>query len=295
MNVKNLLAMVFSVILLTMVGCGVSPVADSSDVAVDNPSAATTVTTSSALISAVGSASAGTTITISGTITMSTTLKCSKSGTSSSKITLKGGALKFSGQSVSDSNRGVLVSGSYWVFSGITISNAGDNGMCITGKYNTVTSCKFYSNADSGLQIYSGGANNAVTSCTSYYNYDKANGGENADGFAAKKACGSGNVFTGCYSYNNSDDGYDLYQGDGVVKFYTCTAIKNGYISSGSTTSDGDGNGFKLGGEGDNLAHYLKDCVAKNNLACGFTKNNNTGAITYVNCTSSGNGKSDNR
>jgi len=244
----------------------------------------TTVTTADALISAVEDAEAGDVITVSGTISIDETVKCSASGTSSSRITIKGGTLNFSNMDVSSSNRGIMISGNYWTISGVTIKNAGDNGICITGRNNNITSCKISGCADSGIQIYkSTGKNNAISGCTSNSNYDEETEGENADGFACKLSSGTGNSFTNCTANSNSDDGYDLYKAAGAVTFSGCSASSNG------KGDEGDGNGFKLG-KG-NYAHSLTNCTAYNNLGWGFTRNGNTASITMNNCSGSGNGK----
>jgi hypothetical protein len=76
--------------------------------------------------------------------------------------------------------------------------------------------------SDTGLQITANSseagdamraAYNTVINCDSYENYDEANAGENADGFAAKLYIGPGNVFRGCRAWNNADDGWDLFAG----------------------------------------------------------------------------------
>ncbi len=244
----------------------------------------TTVTTESALISAVEDAEAGDVITISGTISIDETVKCSGSGTSSAAITIKGGTLDFSNMDVSSSNRGILISGNYWVISGVTIKNAGDNGICITGRNNTVSSCNISGCADSGIQIYKSTAkSNVISGCTSTNNYDVETDGENADGFACKLSSSTGNSFTNCTANSNSDDGYDLYDAAGAVTFSGCSASSNG------KGGDGDGNGFKLGPG--NYSHKLTNCSAYNNKGWGFTRNGNTASISMSNCTGSGNGK----
>ena len=113
---------------------------------------------------------------------------------------------------------------------------------------------------------------------------------ENADGFAAKLTCGEGNVFDGCMSYNNSDDGWDLYAKTetgpiGVVTIQNCAAFRNGYTEFGEGYGNCDGNGFKLGGGGVGTAHVVKNCLAFENLNCGFTDNNNPKLGSLTNCT----------
>lgn len=207
--------------------------------------------------------------------------------------------LDFSSQSTSDSNRGVVLAGSYWKWYGIDIKSAGDNGMLLAGNSNIIELCQFYKNRDSGLQIsrYDTSAkdisqwpsNNLIKNCTSYDNCDES--GENADGFAAKLTCGNGNVFDGCMAYNNSDDGWDLYAKKetgpiGVVTIRNCIAFRNGKTTSGDGTAKGDMNGFKLGGSGVGTPHIIENCMAFENGAHGFTDNNNPSAIRLSNVTS---------
>ena len=113
---------------------------------------------------------------------------------------------------------------------------------------------------------------------------------ENADGFAAKLTCGEGNVFDGCMAYNNSDDGWDLYAKEatgpiGVVTIQNCIAFRNGYTEFGEGYGDCDGNGFKLGGAGVGSPHIVKNCLAFENLHCGFTDNNNPKLAKIIDCT----------
>ncbi|GEM_PF-1700501 len=205
----------------------------------------------------------------------------------------------FSGESVSDSNYGVILDGSYWHFYGFEITKAGDNGMLLSGSNNIVEMMTFNANQDTGLQVsrYRSNAssiadwptNNLIKNCTSKNNCDDATM-ENADGFAAKLTCGKGNVFDGCFSYNNSDDGWDLYAKEatgaiGVVTIRNCVAFRNGFTEAGKGYGDCDGNGFKLGGGGVGTRHVVENCLAFENLNCGFTDNNNPEFGEMTNCT----------
>ncbi len=206
----------------------------------------------------------------------------------------------FSALSVGDSNRGIVLEGSYWHMYGIKIQKAGDNGMLLAGDNNIIEMCIFANNQDTGLQVsrYNSGysslsqwpTNNYIKNCTAMNNCDTATM-ENADGFAAKLTCGSGNVFDGCMSYNNSDDGWDLYAKEatgpiGIVTMKNCIAFRNGYTEDGRGYGDCDGNGFKLGGAGVGSAHVVENCIAFENLHHGFTDNNNPLFGSLTNCTS---------
>lgn len=207
----------------------------------------------------------------------------------------------FSGHDEDTHNYGVRLSAWNWVIDGIHVRMAGSCGMYVSGSYNVVRNCVFESNENSGLQIstYEEGADtidkwasyNLILNCTSYNNCDAHNGGEDADGFAAKVRCGVGNVFDGCISYNNSDDGWDLFAKPetgsiGKVTIRNCVAFRNGFLLNGEGTPDGDGNGFKLGGSNQPTPHEVINCLAFENMAVGFTDNNNPSELLLRNCTS---------
>ena len=207
--------------------------------------------------------------------------------------------LDFSEMETSATNRGFVVDGDYWHFYGFEISGAGDNGMLLSGNNNIIELMLFSNNQDTGLQISryktsnttiaSWPSNNLVLNCTSRNNCDDATM-ENADGFAAKLTCGEGNIFDGCFAYNNSDDGWDLYAKEatgpiGVVTIKNSVAFRNGYTEDGRGYGDCDGNGFKLGGGGIGSAHVVENCLAFENLHCGYTDNNNPELKSIKNCT----------
>lgn len=195
---------------------------------------------------------------------------------------------------------GIILSGSYYHISGITITGAGCCGMYISGHYNTIENCVFAENCNSGLQVSGSSSktitdwphNNTIKNCTSYGNYDwnrnDGRQGEDADGFACKITAGENNVFDGCVAYNNSDDGWDLFTkyktgAIGKVKIRNCIAFNNGYGLDGTELKNG--NGFKLGGRTIEVDHYLYNCMAFNNKGNGFDDNSNPGKISFHNCT----------
>ena len=253
----------------------------------------------------------GTIYLLGGTYKFSSTIKIEESNAGSAgkykTIAAYPGAnvrFDFSGESVSNSSYGFILDGSYWHFYGFEIANAGDNGMLLSGDNNIVEMMVFNGNQDTGLQISRSNTNynsiaqwptsNLVKNCTSKNNCDDATM-ENADGFAAKLTCGQGNVFDGCISYNNSDDGWDLYAKEatgpiGVVTIKNCIAFRNGFTESGKGYGNCDGNGFKLGGGAVGTRHVVENCLAFENLNCGFTDNNNPEFGVLKNCTAYNNG-----
>jgi len=243
----------------------------------------TTVTTEAALKTAIANAKAGDIITVSGTIKLTATLQLLNSGTSSSKINFTGGTLDCSGQP--SGAWGVKCNGSYWNITNMVIKNAPDAGLVFqTGGNNFCNNVTTTGNHDTGLQIYNGSHDNNIQSCKSNENYDNADGGENADGFACKLSGGSNNKFQSCTANHNSDDGWDLYGQPSSVTITGCTASNHGYGSAG------DGNGFKLGSAGQNVPHTVTNCTATNNKAWGYDGNGNTGHITITGSGGSGNG-----
>jgi uncharacterized repeat protein (TIGR02543 family) len=257
---------------------------------------------------AIGKVVAGDTIYVrGGTYTTASTISISKSGTASVKYYLfvypgdDRPILDFSGMTVSGSNRGMTLSGSYWYIKGIRIKGAGDNGMNISGGNNIIEFCDFYENRDGGCQLGGGAHDNRIINCDSYYNADYGPGtttnGGNADGFSPKLDVGTNNYFYGCRAWLNSDDGWDGYlrPSDGVTTtLENCWTWKNGYLKDGVTTTTAmNGNGFKLGGsDTKDLRHnfIVKNCLSFNNKANGFDQNSNVGSITIYNGTSANNG-----
>lgn len=259
------------------------------------------VDTTAEILSAVEDASAGDIIYVrAGTYSFSSTIDLEADGTSSSPIKFMKypsdsgrPVFDFSSMSESSSNRGFELSGNYWYIYGIDVKSAGDNGMFISGSYNTVEFSTFSLNHDTGLQIGNGGAYNLIKNVDSYYNADSSL--ENADGFAAKLDVGTGNKFYGCRAWNNLDDGYDGYLrgADNVTTTYENSwAIRNGYDSSNNAV-DGDGNGFKTGGSDDkDLKHnaiYI-NAIAAGNRVDGFDHNSNRGTVTIYNSIAHNNG-----
>lgn len=195
---------------------------------------------------------------------------------------------------------GFSIAADYWKISGIDVMNTVAAGFRISGNHNVIYKVNTYNNGDTGMQI-SGDSNdkidkwpsyNLILDCTSHDNLDSSQ--NNADGFAAKLTCGVGNVFRGCISHNNCDDGYDLFSKlelgpIGAVTVENCIAYGNGTLSDGTVTM-GDGNGFKMGGEGLPVKHILRNCLSFNNNSDGVTSNYDP-AVTFENCTSIDNGK----
>lgn len=196
-------------------------------------------------------------------------------------------------------NNGVIIDGNRWKIYNINITKSALHGMKISGNYNIIEKVNTFFNGETGLQISGLAVDtidqwpsyNLILNCESYDNRDLSE--NNADGFAAKVTCGPGNVFRGCIAHNNCDDGYDLYAKletgpIGEVTVENCIAYSNGIMSDGYKTT-GDGNGFKLGGEGIAVKHVLRNSLSFNNRMSGISNNSNP-AVIIENNTSADNG-----
>jgi hypothetical protein len=215
----------------------------------------------------------------------------------------------YSGTNAS-SERGIQVSRDYYYICGLDITRAGDNGMHIQSSFNKIQNCRFYKNCDGGLQISGGtGAHNEVIDCDSHENFDyktASGAGGNADGFSCKLTVGIGNKFIRCRSWNNSDDGYDCYGTQNDIYFEDCWVMTNGLKSYGVTDypggttgiiiNQGNGNGFKVGGNASPGGATLIRCISIGHKIMstsnkGFDQNNGVGRVFCYNCISYNDGR----
>ena len=236
------------------------------------------------IVSTIQNAKSGTTVSASGTYSVSGKIHVPAG------VTVKGPAtFKFS----SSSTDGFVISTGY---SGVTLQSltvtGAYHGIIIYGKSNKITSCTATANGNTGIICEnSGSTGNSISSCLSYNNADSSGG--NADGFGAKQGP-SGNTFSNCTAYENSDDGWDLEKSAGVETLTGCLSYTEGKSTGGKV---GNGNGFKMGISGDNIAHVLTSCTAHHNTAGdsahGFAANHNTGKIKLTTCHSYSNKNKD--
>lgn len=174
---------------------------------------------------------------------------------------------------------GLQLDGNYWHLKGIEITG---KSLRVQGSHNLIENVVAYRNDDTGIQISSPAdvgrplwaSYNHVVNSESFSNEDP--GKINADGFAVKMRVGDGNLLKGCYSHDNIDDGYDLFNKieDGA----------NGAVTiENSIAKNNTSNGFKLGGEGQPVAHQIRNSIAIGNHLDGFTDNFNPGALVVDN------------
>ena len=176
----------------------------------------------------------------------------------------------------------ISISGNYYWFYGLVITNAGHNSIVISGSNNIVECCVSLGARNTGFHITGGGppfpATNLYLNCDSIRSYDSPAGG-NADGFSAKWSLGPGNVFSGCRGWENSDDNWDLWEGSAPVLITNCWAFRAAtnvfWDAATNTAFNGNGNGFKLGGAGTGAVHRVTCCLSFNNSSWGIDQNNN--------------------
>ncbi|MBT2440040.1 carbohydrate-binding protein [Streptomyces sp. ISL-36] len=265
--------------------------------------AAGTVSDPTTLTSAISRVTAGGTIYLRGGtygFSQTVTIPPGKNGTSSARTTLSAypgetPVLNFSAMAEDPANRGLAVNGSFWRVSGIVVERAGDNGIFVGGSNNVIERTVTRFNRDTGLQLSriasttprdQWPSNNLILSVESHDNADSD--GEDADGFAAKLTVGSGNVFRYAVAHNNIDDGWDLYTKTdtgpiGAVTIEDSLAYGNGTLSDGTVNSNGDRNGYKLGGEDIKVDHVVRRSIAYRNGKHGFTYNSNPGTMSVSN------------
>ena len=262
------------------------------------PAFAATVVVSNVtdLSSAITNASAGTVIQVrGGTYYPTATLQSTANGTSSSPITLTAygsETVKISGSSLPSGSWIFKLTADYWNVSNITFQNSPDSAVVCqscTGTY--WNNIKTINGGDSGFTLTGADTvNNTVKNIDSYGNYDAAEHGENADGIAIKFGSGTGNLVTGARVYNNSDDGIDLWSFSSPVTIEHTWSFGNGKNRWSDSAFAGDGNGYKLGGDGETVAHVVNNSAAWDDAGNGFTENSNTGAIVINRTTAYANG-----
>ncbi|WP_329112486.1 right-handed parallel beta-helix repeat-containing protein [Streptomyces sp. NBC_01353] len=259
--------------------------------------ATVTVATSAELTAAIKNATPGTVIQIrGGTYYPTATLQSTANGTSSSRIRLQpygSETVKIDGSSLPSGSWIFKLTADYWTVSNLTFQNSPDSAVvctsCAGTEWNSIRTIK---GGDSGFTLTGDATNdNTVRNLDSYGHYDAANHGENADGLAIKFGSGSGNLITGARLYNNSDDGVDLWSWSTPVTIEHTWAYGNGKNRWSDSAFAGDGNGYKLGGDGEVVAHVVNNSAAWDNAGNGFTENSNKGAIVINRTTAYANGK----
>ena len=211
--------------------------------------------------------------------------------------------LDFSNQPKERDYHGIRLNANWWHVIGITVRNASHNGIRMDGSYNILEQLTAYGNHDTGIHMAGGASYNLVKNSDSFHNFNFDTNrtpriGNNADGFSAKFVIGPGNRYVGCRSWENSDDGFDFWEAGSPIIVDSSWAFGNGDASVFGNPDDfeGNGNGFKLGGNFVVADHVVRRSMAFDNFgssgnAKGFDYNNNSGAMTLVHNTAYNNGR----
>lgn len=160
----------------------------------------------------------------------------------------------------------------------LVVRNSPYFGMLVVGDStdNVFEDLTIHDNNLSGFAMHDGPSKNTVRRLVSAANYDPQNGGQNADGIQFARA-DQNTVSKSQFCYN-SDDGLDLW-GSRDVEVNRCLSWRNGH------GEEGDGTGFKLGGDGESGGHRIIRSVAFDNLEIGFSYNDATVPMTLYNNT----------
>ncbi|MER5263421.1 right-handed parallel beta-helix repeat-containing protein [Actinosynnema sp. NPDC002837] len=227
-----------------------------------------------------------------GTYAPSTNIQLLKDGTASRPITLRNyngehvvidgenmphtpGAV---GSSIPRAERGAVhIEGDHWRLIGLEIVH-GPYGVFGLDVNNSVFDrLVTRDNYESGLHLQGASSNNQIVNLDAYGNRDPRKNGESADGLAIKEGSGSGNVVRGARLWNNSDDGLDYWMFSSPILLENSLAWGNGFNRWNLPGFTGDGNGFKLGGNGVVADHTVRNTMTWDNAAGGFVDNNNPG------------------
>ena len=254
----------------------------------DSTNSGTSITAPFATLGkAAGLASAGNLVYVrGGRYAVASKISFSKNGSATQPIRIRaypGESPVLDGSAFADDV--ISISGSCYQFYGLVITNAGHNSIRVSGNSNTIERCVSLGARNTGFHVSGGDgaavypANNLVLNCDSIRSFDSPVGG-NADGFSAKWSLGANNVFSGCRSWENSDDGWDLWEGIAPVLITNCWAFRTATNVWNSGSFNGNGNGFKLGGNGTAAVHRVVSSLSFGNKTWGIDQNNNAAGQT---------------
>ncbi|MET7702558.1 right-handed parallel beta-helix repeat-containing protein [Streptomyces sp. NPDC005485] len=184
------------------------------------------------------------------------------------------------GGSIPRAERGAVhQEASYWRLSGLEIVDGPYGVYCDGCNNNVFSALTTHDNYESGFQLQGASSNNRILDLDSYANRDPRKNGESADGLAVKEGSGTGNVVRGARLWNNVDDGFDTWKFTSPILIENTLAYGNGFNRWNFPDFAGDGNGFKLGGgsPAPAVAHTVRNSLAFQNAAHGFTDNGNAG------------------
>lgn len=191
-----------------------------------------------------------------------------------------------SGGSIPRPERGAIhIEGDYWRLIGLEIINGPYGIFGLDSSNNYYERITTRDNYETGFHLFLTSNNNQIINLDSFGNRDPRNDGESADGLAIKEGSGVGNVVRGARLWNNSDDGLDFWMFSSPILVEDSLAWGNGFNRWGIPNFTGDGNGFKLGGNGVSGDMTVRNSMTWDNAVSGFIDNNNPGRHTIERCT----------
>jgi hypothetical protein len=235
-----------------------------------------------------------------GTYAPSTNIQILSNGTASQPITMRnfngerviidGENMPFTpgdvGSTIPRPQRGAIhIEGDFWRLIGLEIIHGPYGVFGLDSSNNVYDRLVTRDNYESGFHLFLTSSNNLILNLDSFGNRDPRNNGESADGLAIKEGSGTGNVVRGARLWNNSDDGLDYWMFASPILTENSLAWGNGFNRWNLPDFTGDGNGFKLGGNGVAANHTLRNSMAWDNAVDGIIDNNNPGQHRIERCT----------
>ena len=140
---------------------------------------------------------------------------------------------------------GFIIRGDNHYIKYLVIENAGNNGIWITGSYNTIEHVITRYNNNAGILLSNDANYNTLSYCYSYRNCDVPTKGQNADGFAPKLGANN-TIFRYCFSWDNANDGWGSFDKEGdnsaIVTYSHSACWNNGNPDIFSGKYDYDNN-----------------------------------------------------
>ena len=235
-----------------------------------------------------------------GTYAPSVNLQILKNGTANQPITMRnfnnerviidGENMPFTpgdvGSTIPRPQRGAIhIEGDFWRLIGLEIIHGPYGVFGLDSSNNIYDRLVTRDNYESGFHLFLNSSNNLILNLDSFGNRDPRNNGESADGLAIKEGSGTGNVVRGARLWNNSDDGLDYWMFSASILTENSLAWGNGFNRWNLPDFTGDGNGFKLGGNGVSANHTLRNSMAWDNAVGGIIDNDNPGQHRIERCT----------
>ncbi len=226
---------------------------------------------------------------------------------------LKGFTVRYAG------DNGIINQGNYCILEQLKTYGNCDTGIQHkSGGGNIIRNCDSYDNFDymTGTDAAADFGGNADGFADKQYTTGSAGPnhyigcrawGNSDDGwdFYQRVNTGSPTILDSCICYQNGPSSYDLSHHPRCMSGGVDYSFISSVIADGKTTdknggqhtctltsyyNNGNGNGFKIGGDNTNNKITLRNCLAVNNKARGYDQNNNGGAMVVYNSSAYNNG-----